>query len=465
MAVEGRTHRPVVDHDACGACAVCLHGCPAERVAEMRAEADSLRGGIYGKGHPFALPLAEPPGQPPPCRAACPLDQDVPGYLRLLSLGRVQEALGHILQDNPLPAVCGHVCTRPCEAACTGTRIREAVPIRALKAFAALGGRRGPSPRVEGRPEVAVIGSGPAGLTAAHDLARSGVRPMLIETHDRPGGMLAWAVPGFRLPREALEADIRAILEMGVVLRTGLAFGRNVSLAQLRSEGVRALLLAAGTTRGINLDIPGAGSLGVEDSLTFLRRFNAGDDSPPGKRVLVVGGGSAAMDAARAARRLGSEVLVVYRRDRGGMPADPSEVEDAGKEGVAFRFLTAPVRAAADESGRVRRLQCVRTELSEAGQGERFRPLPVPGTEHGIAADAVITALGQTADLPPILQALGAEEARRFHLDPGSGDTGVPGVFAAGDFLHGPSSVVEAMAGGRRAARAVEAFLRKGGSL
>ncbi|MCF8063414.1 MAG: FAD-dependent oxidoreductase [Deltaproteobacteria bacterium] len=465
MGVEGRTHRPVVDHGICGACAVCFHGCPAERVVEVRDGPDSLRGRVYRGAGSFALPVPGSPAQDPPCRAACPLGQDVPGYLRLLAEGRIQEALDRILEDNPLPAVCGHVCTRPCEAACTRSRIHDAVPIRTLKAFAALGGRRTPIAAVGGGPLVAVVGSGPAGLTAAHDLARSGFRSMLIESHNRPGGMLAWAVPPFRLPREALETDIQAILEMGVELRAGLRFGKDVGLGDLREEGIRALLLAAGATRSLALEIPGEDSQGVVDSLAFLRRVHAGDDRPLGGRVLVVGGGSAAMDAARTARRLGSEVLVVYRRERRDMPADPQEVEEAAAEGVAFCFLTAPVRVIVDRDGRMQGLECVRTRLGEAESGARPRPVPVPGTGHEIAGDALITALGQAPDLPRILEALGKEHAARFRLDPESGETGLAGIFAAGDFLNGPGSVVEAMACGRRAARAVHEFLRRGGSL
>jgi len=465
MAAEGRTHRPVVDHAACTACAVCLHGCPAERIVEMRAEADSLRGRVYRGGDGYAMPLGGSPPQDPPCRAACPLGQDVPGYLRLLSKGRIQEALDLILEDNPLPTVCGYVCTRPCEKACTRSRIHGPTPIRALKGFAALRGRRKPTARVGGPPVVAVIGSGPAGLTAAHDLARKGIRPLLLEAQDRPGGMLAWAVPGFRLPREALETDVRAVLETGVALRTGRRFGEDVDLEDLRREGVRALILAAGTTRGLPLEIPGEDIPGVLDSLAFLRRFNDGDERPPGKRILVVGGGNAAMDVARAARRLGSEVLVLYRRERGDMPADPLEVEAAAEEGVGFRFLTTPVRVTAAGDGRMQGVECVRTELSRAERGAQPRPVPVAGTGHEIAADALITALGQAPELSPILEALGGEQALRFRPDPESGETGLSGIFAAGDFLHGPSSVVEAMAGGRHAARVVQAFLRRGGSL
>jgi NADPH-dependent glutamate synthase beta subunit-like oxidoreductase len=465
MAIEGRTHRPIVDHDACRACAVCRRGCPAERVVEMRAEADSLRGRVYRNGDGFALPREESPLQPPPCRTACPLDQDVPGYLRLLSTGRIQEALDLILEDNPLPTVCGHVCTRPCEEACTRRGAHGAMPIRALKGFAALRGRRKTSARVGGSPEVAVIGSGPAGLTAAHDLAREGIRPLLLESHDRAGGMLAWAVPGFRLPREALEADVRAVLEMGVALRTGHRFGKDVGVENLREEGVRALILATGATRSLALDIPGEGSRGVLDSLAFLRRFNDGDERPPGRRTLVVGGGNAAMDAARTARRLGSEVLVLYRRERGDMPADPLEVEAAEREGVGFRFLTTPVRVTAAGDGRMQGVECVRTELSCPESGAGPRPVPVAGTEHEITADALITALGQAPHLPPILEALAGEQVSRFRPDPESGETGLAGIFAAGDLVQGPSSVVEAMAGGRHAARSVQAFLRRGGCL
>ncbi len=465
MGVEGRTYRPVVDHDACGVCSVCLHACPAERVPELRIETESLRGRIYGHEDPFALPFSDNRPTIPPCREACPLGQDVPAYVGLLARGMVREALDRILDHNPLPSVCGHICTRPCEAACTRARLNDPVPIRALKAFASNSGgpRSKPAPVPGGkRPSVAIVGSGPAGLTAAHDLARRGIRPLVLESHHLPGGMLAWAVPRFRLPQEALDKDIRAVLDLGVELKTGVAFGTDVTLEDLHKQGIRAVLLATGTLRGLSLDIPGEGSRGVKDGLAFLRAVNSGDFVSPGRQVLVVGGGNAAMDSARTARRLGSEVTVIYRRGPEQMPAHSREVREAEQEGVIFKFLAAPLRVLVDDEGSMKGLMCIRTELRRTEQDKRLRPFPLPGTEHEITGDALIPAIGQAPDLALLLKGLGLESAAGLKFDPATLDTGCRGVFAAGDLLTGPTSVVEAMACGRSAAGVIWDFLQEG---
>ncbi len=463
MGVEGRTYRPVLDHDVCGACSVCLHACPAERIPEMRSEPDSLRGRIYGQGDPFALSFPESKAEIPPCRAACPLGQDIPGYVGLLAQGLVREALDRILEHNPLPSVCGYICTRPCEAACTRNHMDDPVPIRALKAFASQRSDPGTRPVAASkgkRPSVAIVGSGPAGLTAAHDLALEGIRCLVLESYDRPGGMPAWAVPRFRLPSEALERDIQGILALGVELRTNVRFGVDVNLGDLHKQGVRALLLATGTVKGLPLKIPGDNSKGVMDCLAFLRGVNSGEDRPPGRQVLVVGGGNAAVDAARTARLLGSEVTVIYRRGLEQMPADSAEVKQAEREGVAFRFFSAPLRVVAGEDDRLKGLACISTELRQTEQDKRPMPFPLPGTEHEIPGDALIAAVGQAPDLTPLQRGLGLKDSSRLLLDPAGPKTGCRGVFAAGDLLNGPTSVVEAMAGGRRAALAIRSYLK-----
>ena len=462
MAIEGRTYRPVVDAEACGACTICTRECPAERIPEMQTEPDSLRGSVY---RARAGRTDSPGREVPPCRAACPLDQDVPGYLHLLSQGRTQEALDRILESNPLPAVCGHVCTRPCERACTRGLLDRPVPIRALKEAASRIGRSPVRPSIPSSKsglDVAVIGSGPSGLSAARDLALQGFRVRVLESWDRPGGMLAWAIPGFRLPLEALEADVARIQALGVEILTSVRFGDDIAWEDLQNEGARALLLATGTMKSGPLGIPGEQTPGVLDALAFLRRVSRGEGSPPGESVLVVGGGNAALDAARTALRLGSsQVSLVYRRGRGEMPADPAEVRGAEKEGIAFRFLTAPTRVAVSGEGRMKGLTCVRTELKELGAGRRPRPVPVPGTEHEIVADALIAAVGQKPDPTPLLPGLSPKDRFRFRPDPDTQQTACNGVFAAGDFVNGSTVVVEAMASGRRAARAIAAYLHR----
>lgn len=463
MAIEGRMYRPVVDADICGSCSICVRRCPAERLPEMRLEPDTLRGAVYRALDPGqAVPVDFALTETPPCRASCPLDQDVPGYVRLLSEGRIQEALERILEANPLPAVCGHICTRPCERACTRALVESPVPIRALKEAAArIGYTRLQVPTSSQKTgfDVAVIGAGPAGLSAARDLGLQGLRVQVLESYDRPGGMLAWAIPEFRLPLKALEADVARIQTLGVEIRTRTRFGDDITWKDLRNKGVRAVLLATGTMKSVSLGIPGEESPGVFDALVFLYRVRRGNTSPPGERVLVVGGGNAALDAARTALRLGSKsVSMVYRRGRDEMPADPAEIRNAEREGVAFRFLTAPSRIEVSGEGRMKALTCVRTELRKSG-AERPLPVPVPGTDHEIAADALITAVGQVPDPALLVRGLSSENRRRFLPDPVSLETGWKGVFTAGDLVNGSTTVVEAMASGRRAARAIAAYL------
>jgi heterodisulfide reductase subunit A len=276
--------------------------------------------------------------------------------------------------------------------------------------------------------------------------------------------MAAWAIPGFRLPREALETDIRRILARGVVLRTGVRFGTDITLDDLRREGIRSVILATGTMKSLPLGIPGEETPGVVDCLRFLRDFNQGIQADIGNHVLVVGGGNAAMDAARAARKAGANrVTVVYRRGRREMPADIDEIRDAEREGVSFRFLTAPVRVMPSSTQGVSGLVCTKTERVDMGDGGRPRPIPIPGTEHEIHGDMVISAIGQCVDPDPLVQGLGRENALGFSLAPESEPmgTGVEGVFAAGDVLNGPTSVVEAMASGRRAGQAVVTALSR----
>ena len=464
MAVEGRTHRPIVDTAVCSACSICVRGCPAELMPEMRTESDSLRGAVYQGRPPSAEFSDSHRSDIPPCRASCPLDQDVPGYVHLLCEGRIQEALDRILEANPLPAVCGHVCTRPCERACTRGSLDSPVPIRALKEAAARLGRTPvphPVPSQNSSFDIAVVGSGPTGLSAARDLALQGFRVRVLESHDRAGGMLAWAIPTFRLPRKALEVDVARIQSLGVDIRTNIRFGDDITWEDLQREGIRALLLAMGTMRGVRLGIPGEKTPGVHDALAFLRRVSRKNGPPPGDRVLVVGGGNAALDAARTALQLGSKsVSIVYRRGRDEMPADPAEVLEAEREGVSFRFLTAPMQVAVSGDGRMKGLTCVRTELGESGSDRRPKPVPLPDTEHDIEADALIMAVGQVPDPSPLIRGLSPEDRQRFRPDPVSLETSCKGVFAAGDFVHGSTTVVEAMASGKSAARTISAYLR-----
>ncbi len=454
MAVEGRTHKPVLDHEKCETCGVCLQACPAEVVPPMRLEERSLRVRLY---EPSDI---EPRVNPdkifgaPRCQEACPIGQDVRGYMKLIAQGRFRKALEVIRETNPLPSVCGYVCHHPCEAACTRGRVDDPLSIRSLKRFLAEYDRGKPKTPVAKRlrnKKVVILGSGPAGLTAGYELATKGYRLELIESYAEPGGLLAWGIPEFRLPRDVLKRDIEYIQNLGVTFRTKTCFGKTLFWEDLRSGGADAVIIATGTQQGLKLRIKNEGAfVGYFDCLAFLRKYNQREEISLGPRVLVVGGGNAAVDSARSALRLGArEVTIIYRRGFEEMPADREEMEDALKEGVKIRYRTAPVKMV-EENGRISGLECVRTELSEADGSGRRRPVPVEGSEFVLEGDSVIAAVGQKADL----HVLGSRSISRESLTTSEKD-----VFVAGDFVNGPTTVVEAMASGKRAAQAVHGYL------
>jgi len=375
-----------------------------------------------------------------------------------------------IRETNPLPSVCGYVCHRPCEADCIRGVFDEALAIRKLKRFVTgyAGNMTDPPRRVEPRHgKVAIIGAGPAGLTAAHDLAVHDCSVEVIDSFDEPGGMLAWAIPEFRLPRKVLRRDIAYIRNMGVRIRTNLRFGHDVSLSELREEGVDAFIVATGTQRGLGIHGKEAdGYDGYVDCLTFLRSYARHKHLETGTRVLVLGGGNAAVDSARTAIRLGAkEVKILYRRGPEQMPAHRDEIQAAKRDGVAVEFFSAPVRVLSSE-GAVRGLACVKTEVREMAGSERPAPIPIPDSEYEMEADMIVCAIGQAPDPVPVTRGIWGDGGRNRSLraDPESGLTQMPGIFVAGDFLHGPTTVVEAMASGRRAAQAAWTYLSGGSS-
>jgi heterodisulfide reductase subunit A len=464
VAVEGRTHKPVIDYERCETCAVCLQACPAELVPELRREDDSLRGHIYEHSDTEPkLNLSKTFG-PPRCQAACPIAQDVRGYMRLVFEGRYREALQLIRETNPLPSVCGYVCHHPCERSCTRAGVDDPLSIRSLKRFVADyddGSLTPPGKEEAKNRKVVIIGSGPAGLTAAYELSKKGYDVEIIESYKEPGGMLAWAIPAFRLPRNVLRRDIEYIRKMGVQIKTGISFGHERTLEDLRKEGAHALIIATGTQGSLKMNIQNEkGVPGYLDCLTFLRKHNSGESMPLGNRVLVVGGGNAAIDTARSALRAeGKKVSLIYRRTLEEMPAHRDEVEEALREGVEILFLTAPVKILV-AGDKLKGLKCVKTELHEPDATGRRRPVPVTGSQFEIPADTLISAVGQQPEYREVSKALSLE-SEAVKTNPETMETIVDGVFAAGDFINGPTMVVEAMASGKKAAQAVEAYLKK----
>jgi NADPH-dependent glutamate synthase beta subunit-like oxidoreductase/NAD-dependent dihydropyrimidine dehydrogenase PreA subunit len=393
-----------------------------------------------------------------PCTRACPAGIDVPRYVRHLRLGEFTEALDVIRDRIPFPLVCGHACFHPCETRCARSQFDTPVAIRLLKRVAAERGAAGvrlPVALERSGRRVAIVGSGPCGLTAAWFLALLGHAVTVFEALDKPGGMLRYGIPAYRLPDDVLDADLRLIAGTGVDIRTG---ARVAAVEDLLAQGFDAAFVASGAWRGARMGIPGEERATVTDGLSFLAAVSAGD--PPamrGERVIVVGGGNTAIDAARVSRRLGAEVLQIYRRTRADMPAHPDEIAAAIAEGVTIAFLTAPVRI---EDGAV---VCVRMALGPADASGRPRPLPVADSEHRLPADRVIVAIGQQVDIPASSLAAGRDGT--IGADPDTLATAVAGIFAGGDAVSGPASVIDAIAHGQKAASAIDRFFGGGGDI
>ncbi|MBM4301063.1 MAG: FAD-dependent oxidoreductase [Deltaproteobacteria bacterium] len=401
--------------------------------------------------------------EPPPCQAACPLNIRVREKLRLMRQGDLAEALAVVLERCPFPGILGRICTRPCEGACARNSLDQPIAIAGLKRYladlapdAVLNVAPGPD-----RPQrVAVVGGGPAGLMAAYELRRFGYPVTLFEAEPFLGGALRLYIPPYRLPREVLEREVSVVAKLGTHVQLRTRLGRDVHLEDLRRD-FAAVFLALGAHKGLSLQIPGGNLSGVRDGLSFLKAFNEGTPPKVGRRVAVIGGGNAAVDAARSAWRAGAEeVRLLYRRTQDLMPALASEVEEARREGVQFHFLTLPVRLLGD--GRVRGLVAQKTELGEPDAGGRSCPMPAPGSEFTLEVDLVIPALGQTADFNFFGPGLAFDTATIFRLEaePVTLSTRIPGVFAGGDLVTGPRNAVEAFAAGRRAALAIHCSLK-----
>jgi heterodisulfide reductase subunit A len=472
-----------VDVDKCSGCGECTSVCPISVPHEFDQRL-SQRKAIY-RLFPQAVPgaFAIDKKGTPPCRAACPAGVNVQGYVALIGAGKYAEALELIRRELPFPGICGRVCPHPCEVACTRAKAEGAVAIAALKRFVAdweLEHRQAEISDIPVRPaarasaeRVAVVGAGPAGLTAAYQLAKKGYGVTVFEALPVAGGMMTVGIPEYRLPRDVLEYEIDWIRKLGVDIVTNTALGRNFTLQDLFRQGYRAVFLGIGAHKGQKLRVPGEDLPGVYDGISFLREVNLG--RWPGKdgragdarlgNVVVIGGGNTAVDAARSALRLGAEsVTIVYRRSRAEMPVNPWEIEEAEKEGVQIKFLAAPTHIMTKPQGngsdiRVAAIECIRMELGEPDQSGRRRPIPIPGSEFSLATDTVIAAIGQL----PETDALAGVNLTRWgtiQVDEQTYETSCPGVFAGGDAISGPTTVIEAVAAGNRAAESIDRYLK-----
>lgn len=394
--------------------------------------------------------------QMPPCTNSCPAGNDVRGFLRVLADKDDYEQAWHILtRTNPLPATCGRVCPHPCEVGCNRRDFDKAVAInnvercigdygleQNLKHKKLIGARK---------EKVAVVGSGPAGLSCAFHLAKRGFKVKIYEAYGEPGGMMRYGIPSYRLPNYILKQELEAILDLGIELECNVKVGVNIPMDQLQ-QNYDAVFLGMGAQEGVSIDLPGNDAQNVFSGVEFLHAVNSGKWVEVGKDVVVIGGGNTAMDCARVAKRLGANVSVVYRRTRVEMPAITAEIDEAMEERIMFRYHTNPTKIITDED-KVVGILCTQMELKEPDASGRARPVPIAGSESVIPADTVIMATGQAVDYDGIdVQRLGDKWTHTNELLM----TSIDGVYAGGDAVLGLETVAAAIGQGMRAASAIE---------
>ena len=404
-----------------------------------------------------------------PCQHICPIGTEAPVYIALIAQGRFQEAFDIIRKDNPLPSVCARVCHHPCESKCQAGKWGSPIAVRALKRVATDHAYKAKvysaamkEKAIGNGHKVAIIGSGPAGLMAGYELAGKGYDVTIFEALNIPGGALVAYVPEYRLPREILRMDIESIMEAGVKIRTNTRVGDDILFEDLLSN-YKAIFVASGAHKSKRLGIPGEDATGVIDAMEFLKDVNLGKKVELGRSVGIIGGGNSAVDAARVAfRSAGCEkTTMIYRRTRAEMPAFGEEVNAAVEEGIQFQFLTAPTKIIT-EDGRIKGVECIKMELGEVGEGGRKRPVPVHGSEFVIPLETLIVAVGEEPDLSFLGQHHGVRVSQRgtIAVNPETYATSVDGVFAGGDVVTGPNTVIDAMASGKIAAEMIDHYIR-----
>ena len=425
-----------IDETKCTGCGACTTECPVTLPSEFD-QGLAERKAIF-RPFPQAVPniFSISRRGTSPCQAACPVHQDGQGYVTLIAQRRFDEALQVILRDNALPSICGRVCTHPCTAACSRAEVDDPVNLPALKRFVTdyCADYKFPQPSVPDRSErIAIIGSGPAGLVCAYQLRQKGYHPTIFEALSTAGGMLSVGIPSYRLPRKLLNAEIDRLRAIGIEILLDTPVGRSITFEELR-KSFSAVFIAIGAHVERKLGVPGETLPGVTGGIEFLRRVNLEQPVSPGKRVLVIGGGNSALDAARTALRCGAaDVTIVYRRTRAEMPADVREIEDAVREGIKMMFLAAPKAFHAGADGRVSGLECTRMRLGKPDASGRPAPEPIQGSEVVLPCDAVIVTIGQFPDVTALGERLGVETTKwgTLKADPRTLETGLPGVLPA----------------------------------
>lgn len=402
-----------------------------------------------------------------PCANTCPAETNVPGYIQLLLDGRYADAYRLNRESNPFPAICGRVCFHPCEGRCRRSQIDEPISIATLKRAVADKAFELNDDSIFKMKElpstgkrVAVIGAGPGGLSAAYFLKRLGHDVTVYEAHSRAGGMMVLGIPPYRLPREIIQREIDALVDMGIDIRLNTKVGTDVHMSDMVEEN-HAVFVAVGANREWNLGIENEHARGVISGIAMLREIGLGGEAKVAQNVLVIGGGNTAIDAARAARRLGAEVTIVYRRERRDMPAFEEEIEEALEEGVGLRVLLGPAEVLTDGNGKVDGLKCVMMSLGSYDDSGRKRPVPIEGSEFVMECDTVITAIGQAPDTdflaevsPRITRRNGTIKTNKWVHS-----TDIDGVFAGGDAVRGPQTAIRAIADGKEAAGSVDEYL------
>jgi NADPH-dependent glutamate synthase beta subunit-like oxidoreductase len=449
---------PVVEKEKCVGCGACETVCPkyvmkvktlSERLMHFNCNDDRLA----------------------PCRQTCPAEIDIPLYIAQIRTGDYEGAVNTIRERNPFLLSCGRVCPHPCEINCRRGIEDEAVSINQLKRFVAdyemNSEERLPIPMApQTRKRIAVIGGGPAGLTCAYFLRRLGHQVNIFEAMPKLGGMLRYGIPQYRLPKEVLDWEIDGILDLGIDYHTDVRFGYDFDLSSLVASGFDAIFLGIGAWKDASLRVKGEDLKGCYTGIDFLSRLAAGETIPIGHTAAIIGGGNTAIDCTRNLIRLGAKkVYIVYRRTRAEMPANAVEIDAAEHEGVEFLFLAAPVEVKGDEDGKVTHLEYLKMELGEPDASGRRRPVPIEGSQTLLETDMVITAIGQSPDVSftersrKRLAALKTTRWNTIDVDPATLQSNIPYLFAAGDGATGPSLVVDAIGGGRRAARSIHQYV------
>jgi len=402
-----------------------------------------------------------------PCQHTCPIDTEAPQYIAYIARGQFKKAYDIILKDNPLLGICSRVCHHPCETKCRAGQGGDPISIRALKRFAiehGNGHKQSPKKTPRGK-KVAIIGSGPSGLTTAYELAQRGYAPTIFEAESVAGGMCALGIPEYRLPRSVLNDDIARVLSAGVQIKTNQRLGRDFTIDDLFNKGYEAIYLATGAHVSIKLGIPNEDVAGIIPAMRFLTNVHLGKKVELGKRVAVVGGGNSAVDAARVAYRLPGveQVIILYRRTRAEMPAYKEEIEAALEEGIEIHFLTTPT-AATEKNKRIVALECQRMELGAVDSSGRRRPVPIKNSEFFIEVDTLIPAISEQPDLTWLERDTDFKISgwNTLEVDDETLATNIQGVFAGGDVVRGPSTVIQAMADGKKVARSIDKYLKGG---